>query len=62
MAQEFGQAVVRVIARSFDGGVFLVLVVVADGNGMVGFVRFVGEAIQRRQGQLIDAVDCVCVI
>lgn len=62
MAQEFGEAVVFVIVRSLDGGVFLVLVVLADGNGMVGLVRFVGEAIQRRQGQLIDAVDCVCVV
>lgn len=62
IAQEFGEAVVCVIARSLDGGVFLVFVVVADGNGMVGFVRFVGEAVQRGQGQLIDAVDCVCVV
>ena len=62
MTQEFGEAVVCVIVRSLDGGVFLVLVVVANGNGMVGLVRFVGEAIQRRQGQLIDAVDCVGVV
>ncbi len=36
----------------------MVLVVGADGDGVVGIVGFVAEAVESGQGELVDVIDC----
>ena len=61
IAEELGQAVLDVVVRLALGFGFLVLVVEADADGVVGVVRLVGQAVECRQSERVDLVDPVRV-
>lgn len=58
VGEEFGEAVGEVVLRARFGGFFLLFVVGAYGEGVVGVVGFVEEAVKGGEGELVDMVDC----
>lgn len=62
VSEELGQAVREVVRRLALRLLFLVFVVLLDGDGMVRVVRLVAEAIQRRQRELVETVDRIRVV